>query len=260
MMKTLEKQLCIHGLFESRLCEKVHGRDVALLGPAPRPEANVLDQKLVLANVNHFVVPQEIRAGQGVGVFFGNMAVDSRDFFKKEADFIRSISGSVGLVFCPRHDDDFAGKRSDDALETHQFAFGHDIPLEVSDLERTAKRYANLGGYPTTGSLAILTILDHEPRRLHLEGFSWYSNPNSYEKDLSLRQNVSRFANTGHKVEREVVELRKILTPDARVSFDAPTRHALEKMRRKHAIHFLQDCFLAVKSLISRAFGFFSND
>jgi len=252
--------MCSHGFAEFQLCEKVYGRDVALLGPAPRQEATEIKHDRVLANVNHVVMPRRDSAKHSVDVFFGNMAVDSKDFFVKESDFVSSLAVTVELVFCPRREEDFAGERLAEARGTHDLSFGHVVPFEVSDHARTMTRYDILGGYPTTGSLAILSILDHEPRSLHIEGFSWYSSLNTYARDVSDRQAISKIANTGHKVEREILKLREILASDARVSFDSPTRSALEHKRGKHLIHHLQDLFLAIKSVTFRMFGIYSNN
>lgn len=260
MSRNNKNQMCSHGFSEVSLCEKVYGRDIALLGPAPRQEATGVKHDQVLTNVNHVVLPRRDSANLSVGVFFGSMAVDSRDFFTKESEIVSSLAVSVELVFCPRREEDFVGERLVEARGTHDMSFGRVVPFEVSDQERTMTRYAILGGYPTTGSLAILSILDHEPRRIHIEGFSWYSTLNTYEKDISHRQRISRFANTGHKVDRELLALRKILASDARISFDSPTRSALERKRGKHAIHYVQDLFLAIRSITMKAFGPFAKN
>jgi len=206
---------CAHGRSDHQLCRIVSNKKICIIGPS----AHLFNENLgaqieaydIICRVHH--LPNTSSAhdlGSRTDIYFTSFSSEwfaswSQGKAVQNADLPEIFVGPRLAFDCLPLDFRLTTKTSIQKLITKN---NFNYPYELVDQNLALKNYLNLGGYPTTGSLSIMSILAHSPKSLYVCGMTWYeSGALYYDGSPSKNGQVP-----GHDMAVEVKKLRKVLS------------------------------------------------
>ena len=160
----------------------------------------------------------------------------SRDDAKLDSIFADSPAGSRPVIIFPRQ------RFSRTGNERHGDSKRHEIINISPNLGKLSKGIVQQPKNPTTGFLAICTILEAKPLHLFIAGFTFFSSFQAYSRS-NIRHKAKygwrTFTVSGHDTMEEVLFLQTLF-PRSQTSYDKKfeTLIVKQKFKGRHPIVF----------------------
>ena len=179
----------------------VYDKTVALVGPSPHLVgcglSSVIDDYEVVCRIND-VFPKGLESDYGTRtdiLFHGCGTVDLDGFlFKMENN--EEITKNIELVVCPgiKADHHWANSTSENFHSINKYK----LPFE-NMTEETYKRYIReVGTEPNSGIMSLMMLLECNPKKLFITGFSFYSQGGWYDQCYYPGHSEERYRFSDH--------------------------------------------------------------
>lgn len=204
----------------------IDGKRVALIGPSPHlinsNNGDFIDSFDTVIRINELGVSKSLYSDYGAktNVAFLTLTEQSVPVYKK---MIQELDlHSLNLIVHPRDKLNFNPYEKTYSKNSSSEYFEElNLDVDLFQIEKPSfeERCIYFNCFPTTGSLAIYEILQHDFTELYISGFSFYTTKYRYSKPKIIFEQQNPYVDqkhnirkSGHNIDKEVEIINKLLT------------------------------------------------
>lgn len=204
----------------------IDGKRVALIGPSPHlinsKNGDFIDSFDTVIRINELGISKSLFGDYGskTNVAFLTLTEQSVPVYKK---MIQELDlTSLNLIAHPRDELNYNPYEKTYSKKSSSEYFKElNLDIDLFQIEKPSfeERCIYFECFPTTGSLAIYEILQHNFTELYISGFSFYTTKNRYSKPKILFEQQSpsvdrkhNIRKSGHNIDKEVETINKLLS------------------------------------------------